>query len=186
MRIYTKTGDSGETGLLGGIRISKSHLAIQVCGALDETNSFIGLARSHGLPDDVDTLLGAIQNDLFDLGARVAASLGESSKVPRFPESRLTELETSIDKFDQELPPLKSFILPGGNLGASTVHLARSVCRRAERQLVQLIEAVDEIGLSDELIYLNRLSDVLFVLGRLINNRANCEETLWEVGRQQT
>ena len=184
MKIYTKTGDEGETGLLGGVRVSKSHLAIQVCGALDETNSFIGLARSGSLPDDVDAVLTQIQHDLFDLGSRVAACLGESKRPPQFPVQRATELEDLIDRFDGELPPLEAFILPSGCPAGSTIHLARSVCRRSERQLVELKNIGVEADLSSELVYLNRLGDLLFVIARFVNLRNRVSETQWNVGRK--
>lgn len=184
MKIYTKTGDNGETGLLGGIRISKSHIVINTTGALDETNSHLGLARSESLPNDVDAVLKLVQNDLFDLGSRVAACLGNSDRVPDFPLSRSEELETHIDQFDAELPPLKVFILPGGNRPASLIHVARSVCRRAESQLVGLQQLETRLDLSNEQIYLNRLSDLLFVLGRLLNVRGKTPETEWNVGRE--
>jgi cob(I)alamin adenosyltransferase len=184
MKIYTKTGDKGDTGLLGGVRISKSHLVIEATGSLDETNSQIGLARSEGkLPKDIDQVLGLIQNDLFDLGSQVAACLGESNRPPEFPESRVGELETFIDQFDAELSPLECFVLPGGNQSASQIHVARSICRRAERDLVRVTGLDVKNSLSTELVYLNRLSDLLFVLGRLINVRAGVEETKWDVGR---
>ena len=131
MKIYTKTGDNGETGLLGGIRVSKSHLAIIAGGSLDETNSCIGLARSaieeHTCFDDVSGCLSQIQNDLFDLGSQVAASLGKSGRAAEFPESRASELESQIDTYNAELTPLTAFILPGGSRAGSLLHLARSV-----------------------------------------------------------
>ena len=183
MKIYTKTGDKGETGLLGGIRVSKSHLAIKTCGALDEANSFIGLVRAESVPDDVEALLTRIQHDLFDLGSNIAACLGESKRPPEFPDKRITELEVAIDLFDNELPPLEAFILPSGSRAGSTLHLARSVCRRAERDAVELIDSGIDGTLSNEIIYLNRLGDLLFVLARVVNLRANCPETKWNVGR---
>ena len=150
MKIYTKTGDEGKTGVLGGIRVSKSHQVISVCGSLDETNSLIGLARSFlDQSTNLGGLLGRIQNDLFDLGSQVAGCLGESQRPPEFPESRVLELEQQIDEFQTELPPLTAFILPGGNQGGSVLHLARSVCRRAERDLVQLIESLNSNGKTD-------------------------------------
>lgn len=183
MKIYTKTGDHGETGLLGGVRVSKSHLAIQACGSLDETNCLIGLARAESLPATVDPVLVQIQHDLFDLGSRVAASLGDSNRAAEFPDSRPTELEKLIDQFDTELTPLTAFILPGGNRAGSTLHLARSVCRRAERELVELIESGPSCPMATELIYLNRLGDFLFVLARLVNQKDQSPETQWNVGR---
>ena len=184
MKIYTKTGDQGETGLLGGVRVSKSHSAIKVCGSTDEINSFIGLARVENQSESINQLLTQVQHDLFDLGSRVAACLSRSNRVPDFPNERVAELEKAIDQFDEELAPLKAFILPGGGRTGSALHLARSVCRRSERQLVELMNSKVETNLSLELIYLNRLGDLLFVLARHTNQLDQCPETEWNVGRQ--
>ena len=183
MKIYTKTGDKGETGLLGGIRVSKSHLAIQVCGALDETNSFLGLVTCEAIPEDVDLVLTQIQHDLFDLGSRVAACLSETSRGADFPMERSTDLEHLIDRFEEELPPLTAFILPSGSRAGCTLHLARAVCRRAERELVELVQAEIQDSMANELVYMNRLGDLLFVLARVVNRRCECLETEWNVGR---
>lgn len=184
MKIYTKTGDQGETGLLGGVRVSKSHSAIKVCGSVDEVNSFIGLSRVENQSVSLNALLTQIQHDLFDLGSRVAACLSSSDRIPDFPPERVAELERAIDQYDEELAPLKAFILPGGGRTGGTLHLARSVCRRAERQLVELINSETKTDLSLELIYLNRLGDLLFVLARYTNQLDRCPETEWNVGRQ--
>ena len=184
MKIYTKTGDQGETGLLGGVRVSKSHSAIKVCGSIDEVNSFIGLSRVENQSVSLNALLTQIQHDLFDLGSRVAACLSSSDRIPDFPPERVAELERAIDHYDEELAPLKAFILPGGGRTGGTLHLARSVCRRAERQLVELINSETKTDLSLELIYLNRLGDLLFVLARYTNQLDRCPETEWNVGRQ--
>ena len=184
MKIYTKTGDQGETGLIGGIRVSKSHSAIKVCGSIDEINSFIGLARVENRSESLNLLLTQIQHDLFDLGSRVAACLSSSDRIPDFPPERVAELERAIDQYDEELAPLKAFILPGGGRTGGTLHLARSVCRRAERQLVELINSETKTDLSLELIYLNRLGDLLFVLARYTNQLDRCPETEWNIGRQ--
>lgn len=184
MKIYTKTGDQGETGLLGGVRVSKSHSAIKVCGSIDEVNSFIGLSRVENQSISLNALLTQIQHDLFDLGSRVAACLSSSDRIPDFPPERVAELERAIDQYDEELAPLKAFILPGGGRTGGTLHLARSVCRRAERQLVELINSETKTDLSLELIYLNRLGDLLFVLARYTNQLDRCPETEWNVGRQ--
>lgn len=195
MKIYTKTGDQGETGLLGGIRVSKSHLAITCCGSLDEANSNIGLARStlqaiacsdsDSKFGDIDLCFTRIQHDLFDLGSQVASSLGETNRAPEFPAARAVELERDIDKFESELSPLTAFILPGGSQLGSLLHLARSVCRRAERDIVALIDSEIERSLSVEMVYLNRLGDLLFVLARVANKRLGQPETTWKVGRGQ-
>ena len=184
MKIYTKTGDQGETGLLGGVRVSKSHSAIKVCGSIDEVNSFIGLSRVENQSASLNALLTQIQHDLFDLGSRVAACLSSSDRIPDFPPERVAELEKAIDQYDEELAPLKAFILPGGGRTGGTLHLARSVCRRAERQLVELINSETKTDLSLELIYLNRLGDLLFVLARYTNQLDRCPETEWNIGRQ--
>lgn len=183
MKIYTKTGDKGETSLLGGVRVPKSHLAIKVCGSLDETNSFVGLTRSESLPPTVAEALEQIQHDLFDVGSRVAACLGKSNQPPEFPVSRSEELESLIDQFQEQLLPLEAFILPSGSRGGSTLHLARSVCRRAERDLVELMGSGIDEDLSNELVYLNRLGDLLFVLARSVNQHNQSPETQWDVGR---
>ena len=183
MKIYTKTGDQGETGLLGGVRVSKSHLAIRVCGSLDETNSFIGLARTESGSQPIEGILIQIQHDLFDLGSHVAACLGEKNPPPEFPAERATELEAYIDQIEGELAPLNAFILPSGSRAGSTIHVARSVCRRTERELVELIESGLEVDLSAQLVYLNRLGDLLFVLARYVNQRNDSPETQWDVGR---
>ncbi len=181
MKIYTKTGDAGETGLLGGVRVSKNHVCIEVCGTLDELNSMIGLVRS-GMPNEaVNLLLLQIQNDLFDLGGRVAGSLGKSTRRPGFGEHRIAFLEANIDEIQSKLPALTNFILPDGCAESCQLHLARAVCRRAERSLVGLRELGTECDLAAELIYLNRLSDFLFVAARYINNLAGQTETAWEV-----
>jgi len=191
MKIYTRNGDKGETGLLGAIRVSKSHLVIETCGTLDEVNSHIGCAIFQ-LPqvpatNDPDTLeprkvLNRIQCELFDLGSRVAAALSDDPKTKpaaRDPHS-IQRLESWIDHFDSQLPPLTCFILPGGSAAGSQLHLARTVCRTAERRLVSLLESDIERDLSVDLVYLNRLSDLIFVLARFANRLADCEETPWE------
>ncbi len=185
MKIYTKTGDHGETGLLGGIRVSKSHWVIRVCGSLDETNSFVGLARCESTSGQVDNILTQIQHDLFDLGSQVAACLGVSNRPPEFPSTRSAELESMIDNMEDQLDPLSAFILPSGSRAGSTIHLARSVCRRAERELVELIDSGLGVDLSIELVYLNRLGDLLFVLARYVNKLNNSPETQWNAGRRR-
>jgi cob(I)alamin adenosyltransferase len=185
MKIYTKTGDEGLTGLLGGSRVKKTHLAIEVNGCLDETNSVIGLVLSETLVDSVRVTLTQVQNDLFDLGSRVAAWESDSSRPAEFPESRSKQLETWIDEYQAELPELKEFILPGGSPAGAMLHFARAVCRRTERQMVGLMatEAKTEFGLTNELIYLNRLGDLLFVLARVVNLKNGRGETKWVVTR---
>jgi cob(I)alamin adenosyltransferase len=191
LKIYTKTGDSGQTGLLGGKRVSKSHLAVGVCGGLDETNSLLGLALSHSLPSELAERLTQIQNDLFDLGSRIAACLSETAGAAEFPFNRIDRIENWIDRYQADLPELTQFILPGGSLGGATLHLCRTVCRRAERDLVTLIDALKVSApenfppnqLATELIYLNRLSDFLFVVARYVNQIAGVPETNWRVSK---
>jgi cob(I)alamin adenosyltransferase len=190
MKIYTKTGDAGETGLPGGGRVPKDAAVTEVCGTVDELNTALGLARAARVPDDVDRLLDRIQSQLFDLGAEVAR-LGADSKsgdpqptqgtgrpVPRIDAADVRALEEAIDHFEAELPPLRNFILPGGVVAAAELHFARAVCRRAERWLVGLMRETPRLS-AEILIYLNRLSDLLFVLARLANVRAEQPETIW-------
>lgn len=181
MKIYTKTGDEGETGLLGGIRVNKDHICIEVCGELDELNSMIGLVRSGNVIDELNKTLLQIQNDLFDLGGRVAASLAESKNRPGFKDSRVNFLETQIDQLQDKLSPLKQFILPDGCAEGCRLHLSRAICRRAERSVVALrkLETIRDLGL--EMKYLNRLSDYLFVAARYANQLEGQTETPWAV-----
>jgi cob(I)alamin adenosyltransferase len=179
IKIYTKTGDAGETGLPGGARVPKDAAVTEVCGGVDELNTVLGLSRAAGLPNDVDRLLDRIQSQLFDLGAEVARLGAASDSACRIGDADVRTLEKAIDRFDVELPPLRNFILPGGTPAAAHLHFARAVCRRAERSLVGMLREVP--GLSrDLLIYLNRLSDLLFVLARLVNVRAGQAETIWK------
>ena len=189
MKIYTRNGDDGETGVLGAIRVSKSHLVVETCGTVDELNSNIGcaIAELDRHPDPmpsvggVKTALVRIQSELFDLGSRVAAVMAESSKVSPADEDQhaIERLESWIDEFDAQLSPLTNFILPGGSPAASQLHLARTVCRRAERRLVSLMESDVERKIGPDLIYLNRLSDLLFVFARYVNQCSDREETAW-------
>lgn len=192
MKIYTKTGDRGETGLLGGVRVRKSHQAVEVCGNLDETNSLLGMAigqpeigqlanRSSQDTDSVGSVLARIQNDLFDLGSRVAACESNSSRVAGFSLARSQQLEVWIDHYDSQIPPLQEFILPGGTPLGACLHHARTVCRRSERSLVGLMEQPLSRDLSAEMIYLNRLGDLLFVLARYCNHLAGVSEHPWRV-----
>lgn len=186
MKIYTRTGDRGETGLPGGVRVSKDHTAIDACGELDATNSQLGLARSHGLSEQVDRVIVVIQEDLFVLGSQVAASLAtETRAIPALPKNRIAELEELIDRFDAELTPMDSFILPGGSVPGAQLHVARTVCRRAERCLVKLTQDLQpNQDLVDAIIYLNRLSDLLFVLARFVNLANQSPESKWLPGHQ--
>lgn len=166
-RIYTRTGDKGDTGLVGGRRISKDDLLIHAIGDVDELNAAIGVARAHGSDGDVDEMLATIQNDLFGVGAALAGS--DSFGTP--PVERI---ERAIDHFQEGLPPLREFILPAGSPQAAHLHYARAVCRRAERSVVAVSSNAGGI-----LVYLNRLSDLLFVLARTANVRSAVQETVW-------
>ena len=180
MKIYTRTGDRGQTGLVGGTRVSKSDARIEACGDIDEVNAWIGIVRAElGLGADVLDVLGQMQRDLFALGAQVADPVGRiADKVPKakLGEADVQRLEQWIDQFDRELPPLQQFILPGGSTAGAACHLARAVCRRAERRIVAL--GPDRVD-PELLAYINRLSDLLFVLARLLNARAGLAETEW-------
>ncbi len=184
-KIYTRTGDDGTTGLVDGSRVTKHSLRVSAFGTVDEANSIIGLARLH-TAGDADAMLSRIQNDLFDLGADLATP-GEifdtpDEKMPwalRIIESQVARLETEIDTMNEHLAPLNSFILPGGSAAASYLHLARTVVRRAERLAT---EAAAHEALNPEAIhYLNRLSDHLFVLGRVLNDNG-ASDVLWVPG----
>lgn len=178
-RIYTRTGDDGTTGLGDGSRTSKDGPRIESIGAVDELNSTLGVLLAETLDDDIRSLLVGIQHDLFDLG-------GELS-IPGYQaitEAHVTALEQALDGFNETLPPLKEFILPGGTRAAGLCHVSRTVCRRAERRLVTLGEGNEAVALPRR--YLNRLSDLLFVLCRTINKRAGVSDVHWEKGRSRS
>ncbi|MCV0409901.1 cob(I)yrinic acid a,c-diamide adenosyltransferase [Nitrosopumilus sp.] len=178
MKIYTKTGDDGNTGLQGNFRISKSHPRIIAYGAVDEVNAALGIVLTNILDDDIGKLLTKIQNDLFLVGADLSNPNLNDVKN-RVTLEMIQNLERSIDKFESELPPLTNFILPGGSIASAQLHYARTIVRRAETQIVQLSEK-DEIN-SNCIIYLNRLSDLFFVMGRLINKRKGKDDILWKI-----
>ena len=177
VKIYTKTGDDGTTGLIGGKRVSKSSLRIKAYGVVDELNSAIGLILSSGVDKDIHDLLEKIQNDLFVAGADLANS-GLKGKSNRVTEVMVKFLESHIDRLEIELLPITYFILPGGDAAASRVHLARAISRRAETQIVELAEK-EQINNTCQ-IYMNRLSDLLFVVARVINKRKMISDTAWK------
>lgn len=181
MKIYTKTGDDGETGLFGGTRVSKASPRVNAYGEIDELNSAIGVARAHGADDATEGLLSRIQSELFDLGAELAARPGKDVGIPPIDDPQIEALEGAIDEAEAELTPLKSFVLPGGCAAAAHLHLARTICRRAERSLVGLGD--DEVR-GAVVRYVNRLSDLLFVLARLANQRASVPDVPW-TGRKE-
>ena len=177
MKIYTKTGDDGNTGLQGDFRISKSHPRIIAYGTVDEVNAAIGVVLTNTLDEDVSQLLNQIQNDLFLLGSDLSNQNLNDLKN-RVTLEMIEKLEESIDTFESELPPITNFILPGGNVAASQIHQVRTIVRRAETLLVKLSDK-DEIN-SNCIKYLNRLSDLMFVMGRLINKRNGVEDIIWK------
>ena len=181
MKIYTKTGDAGHTGLFGGGRVEKDHPRVEAYGDVDELNAFIGLARSIEMMPRIDEVLIPIQRDLFSIGALLATpdhdKMREQLQKARIDDERIAELERAIDDCERELEPLRSFIVPGGTPKSSALHVARTACRRAERRVVALNR---EVGLPEvAIIYLNRLSDLLFMLARVANHRAGAGEVTW-------
>ena len=179
MKIYTRNGDDGSTGLFGGERVSKHHLRVRAYGAVDETNSAVGLARAATEDPSFTGPLADVQHRLFDIGADLATP-GDSQhrkKLPQITTDHLEEMEAVIDAALEEVPPLKKFVLPGGSELAARLHMARTICRRAERGCVGLA-GQEPIG--DQVVpYLNRLSDMLFALARLANHRDGCGDVTW-------
>jgi cob(I)alamin adenosyltransferase len=176
-RIYTRTGDDGTTGLGDGTRVAKDHVRVEAYGTVDELNSTIGLVLAiESLPPEVREVLVEVQHDLFDLGGELCMP-GYQAIDPDF----VTRLEDTLDRFNADLPPLKDFILPGGGPAAAACHLARTVCRRAERRVLSLA-ASEEVG-ADGLRYLNRLADLLFVLARVLARHEQGTEVIWKRGR---
>jgi cob(I)alamin adenosyltransferase len=178
-KVYTKRGDKGETSLGGGQRVRKDTLRVQVYGTVDELNSQIGVALATGLNERIVDALTAIQNELFDLGSDLCF-LEEDKvkyKMPQIELRHVTQLETLIDEMSAELEPLKNFILPGGSLGSAQLHVARTICRRAEREATTL---ASEEGVGEHVLaYLNRLSDTLFVMARYENLKRGVAAPLW-------
>jgi len=180
MKIYTKTGDAGDTGLFGGPRVRKDSPRIEAYGTVDELNALLGLARAESLPDELDALLYRVQNELFDLGAELATPNAEERGLRSLGAAQITALEQAIDRGESQLAPLREFILPGGNRGAALLHVARTVCRRAERRLVTLAAVPGENVAAEPVVYLNRLSDLLFVLARWTNQLAGVADVPWK------
>jgi cob(I)alamin adenosyltransferase len=186
MRIYTKTGDDGTTGLFGGTRVDKDAESVEAFGTVDELNSILGVARAVGLVPEIDVLLTHIQDDLLCVGAELATTPGHEERLSsrRVGEAEVQALEAALDRIETELPELKNFVLPGGTLAAATLHHARTVCRRAERRV---ISARKIRTLSPGIvIYLNRLSDLLFVLARRVNQLAGRPDVLWSPRKART
>ena len=179
MKIYTKTGDAGETSLFDGTRVSKTDLRVTAYGEVDELQACLGAARAAGLPPDLDEMCVTMQRDLFAVGARLAdPSRKISTRVDKavVTDAQVACLERWIDRLDAELPPLRHFILSGGTPAGAALHLARAVCRRAERAVLHIgAQAVEPVVL----VYLNRVSDLLFTMARAANHRAGVSETQW-------
>jgi cob(I)alamin adenosyltransferase len=186
VKIYTKAGDAGETALFGGLRVRKDVPRVEAYGTVDELNACLGLAvAAAGDHPDIQALLARVQSELFDLGAELSTPPERArdrlaARVPLMDAARVETLEVEIDRFEAELAPLKTFILPGGTPASAALHLGRTVCRRAERRVITLAaedEVNPEIGR-----YMNRLSDLLFVLARVANRRAGVEDVTWQAG----
>jgi len=177
--IYTKTGDAGETGLFGGGRVGKDDPRVDAYGEVDELNAAIGVARSAGLDPDLDELAQAIQEQLFTVGSVLATPRGAKAEqaIPKVEPQWVSEMELEIDQFDGEIPALRNFILPGGSSAAASLHLARTLCRRAERKVVPLLRT-GAVG-TEVVKFLNRLSDLLFTMARVSNVRAGVEDVVW-------
>jgi len=173
-KIYTRTGDKGTTGLGDGSRVAKDHAQIEAIGTVDELNSVLGVVMAESLPEDVATVFATIQHRLLDLGAELSLPPGNN----RLRNRDVDYLEKTLDQYNATLEPLMDFILPGGSKAAALCHVARTVCRRAERTLVHLNGTAEVSGLS--LAYLNRLSDLLFVLARVLNKASGQPDILWQ------
>ena len=180
MKIYTRTGDDGTTGLLGAGRVRKDSLRVEAFGSLDECNAAIGIARSLISEEDIDRILENVQSLLFSVGANLACP-GETAKLELVHTDDIQMLEKAIDTLEEDLTPLKAFILPGGTTSSAHIHLSRSICRRAERNIVRLSHSEEINPLV--LIAVNRISDLLFVVGRTLNFRAGRADSIWNKER---
>lgn len=179
MKIYTRRGDSGETSLFGGSRVMKTDERIEAYGTVDELNSILGLALSHQPSEIISDILKHLQDELFVLGADLATPLEKKEKIARIGEQHILSLEKTIDELDSKLEPMRYFIHPGGTPSASTIHIARTVCRRAERASIHCIQTINISPVA--ISYLNRLSDLLFVMARFENMKAGISEDKWKV-----
>jgi cob(I)alamin adenosyltransferase len=179
MKLYTKTGDDGTTGLFGGPRVNKDDPRIEAYGTVDELNSVVGLVRAEGVDHELDQLLNIIQNDLFSLGAELATPEPVAHGTRLIGAIQIAVVEGAIDRYDADVEPLKQFVLPGGSKGAALLHLARTICRRAERELVLLVRESQQPIAGELVVYLNRLSDLLFVAARWANKQAGVVDVPW-------
>lgn len=181
MKIYTKTGDAGQTGLFGGPRVAKDDARIEAYGTIDELNAALGAVRAATPPAMIDEVLRRVQHELFAVGAQLATPNPAEKGVPIISETHIASAERDIDHFEERLPPLKEFILPGGTAVAAQIHLARAICRRAERRVVTFTQQNAGDSVTPTLLaYLNRLGDLLFVLARAANQHAGRSETAWK------
>lgn len=179
-KVYTKTGDDGTTGLVGGSRVKKYDIRLEAYGTVDELNSSIGLIRSYDISEDIKQILVGVQNKLFNIGSRLASDEKgkEFTTKLAIKNGDIVELEYAIDQLEEGLPELTNFVLPGGELSVAQCHMARTICRRAERRIVEFSE---QDSIQPEIVkYINRLSDFLFVLARKLSDIRGLEETLWE------
>jgi cob(I)alamin adenosyltransferase len=180
MKIYTKTGDSGETGLFGGERVWKNSPRLEVCGTYDELNAQLGLVCCEpDMPKEVNQLLDQFQNDLFNAGSEIATVPPSKTQCPTLGQSHIQRIEEAIDHFEAALPPLVNFILPGGCRAAALLHIARTLCRQAERKLVALQQLEPSKINPLQLVYMNRLGDLFFVLARAMNHQAGIPDVPW-------
>lgn len=180
MKIYTKTGDAGETGLFAGARVRKDDVRIEAYGTVDELNAALGLARSESLPMEIDQTLERVQSELFSVGAELATPQPEKHGMALIGDPHVGVLERAIDNLEAGLPPLRNFILPGGSRGGALLHVARGICRRAERRVVTLAGAPGA-EISPRIVrYLNRLGDYLFVAARFASVDAGAHEVPWQ------
>jgi cob(I)alamin adenosyltransferase len=177
MKVYTKTGDDGSTGLFGGKRVRKDHVRIAAYGTVDEANAAIGVGRAEGPADLLYSMLERVQGELFVVGADLATPASAKPSVPRISPTEIAGLEADIDRMEEDLPPLKTFVLPGGTKRAAALHMGRTVSRRAEREIFSAMDT-ESIG-PNVAIYLNRLSDFLFVAARWANHAAGIPDTPW-------
>lgn len=177
-KIYTKTGDKGETGLFGGKRLPKDDLRIEAYGTIDELNATVGALADEIISNDIQTFLRQVQNDLFVIGSHLATVPGKNLNLPSLPAAQIQVMETWMDEWDEALPPLKNFILPGGHPTVSKAHMARCVCRRSERRVISLGHREEISPLI--VMYLNRLSDFFFMLGRKLAQDLQIKEIIWE------
>jgi cob(I)alamin adenosyltransferase len=178
MKIYTRTGDDGTTGLLGGVRLGKDDLRISAYGTVDELNALLGVCRAGELPTSVEAVIDALQHEMFMLGSELSSPAGPPRGTDVVGDVEIARLEATIDEFESSLEPLREFILPGGSPAAAAIHVARCVCRRAEREMVALSRSSAVRPLA--LVYINRVSDLLFVLARAANAAVGMPDVPWK------